>query len=193
MSERYNPRAENGAEIQEPTSSEQQEKLSAIENRAEQAKAENQGHEQQAREEVTKHSESKDLSQKAVESSEKDEGTHYSHVWHIKDLKAQAFNQTMARTRRHLSRSERKLSKFVHRPNVERISDMGAKTVARPSGILVGGAISLVGTLAVVYISKTLGTPIPKTMFLALFIAGFVVGLFIELIVKAFRIRSRKL
>src|SRR5260221_186870 len=62
------------------------------------------------------------------------------------ELKTIALQRTLARVRRHLSSPDRLLSKVVHQPAVQAVSEAGAKTVARPSGLLLGSFTALVGS-----------------------------------------------
>jgi hypothetical protein len=116
-----------------------------------------------------------------------DEPTEHQHV--TKELKAIRYKETMRYVRRHLTKRERKFSNFVHTPTVEKISEVGAKTVARPSGLLGGGLVALVGSITVLYIARQYGFEVPNSLFMALFIVGFVVGLVGEFIITGFSLR----
>jgi len=102
--------------------------------------------------------------------------------WWSKELGRQTFDRTLTSVRRHLSAPEKQLSKFIHAPVVEKISDFGGKTVARPSGILLGGIFSFVGSLGVYLLARHLGGELRYSIFAATFIAGYLLGLVVELI-----------
>ena len=106
-----------------------------------------------------------------------------------KELKSVKYKETMRYVRRHLSPSERKLSSFMHTPVVEKVSEVSSKTIARPSGILGGGLIALIGSLGVLFFAHRFGFEVPNSIFAALFIIGFGVGLIGELIVKSLALR----
>lgn len=108
-----------------------------------------------------------------------------------KQLKADTYKRTLRKAQAHLSRSERSFSKIIHRPVIERTSDIAAKTVARPSGILFGGICAFLGTLFVLLISKRSGFSYNYLLFALMFISGYVIGLILELIFRVLRKSSR--
>lgn len=85
--------------------------------------------------------------------------------------------------RRKLPRSEQMLSRIVHQPVVRVVSQAAGATISRPSGMLGGGLVALIGTSGYLYLAKHLGFSYNYFVFLALFAAGFVVGLILELLV----------
>lgn len=109
--------------------------------------------------------------------------------WWSKELGRQNLDRTLASVRRSLSAPEQQLSKFIHRPVVEKVSDLGGKTIARPSGILLGGIFSFVGSLGVYLLAKHLGGELRYSIFAITFVFGFILGLIVELL---WRIFSRK-
>lgn len=111
--------------------------------------------------------------------------------WWSGELQVQALDRMLSSVRRRLSKPERRLSRIIHQPVVEKVSDVGAKTVARPSGILFGGIFSFVGSLVAYLLAKHLGGELRFSVFLLFFAGGFIVGLFVELGVRLFRIRYR--
>lgn len=102
--------------------------------------------------------------------------------WWSKELGRQTFDRTLTSVRHKLSAPEKQLSKFIHRPVVEKISDFGGKTVARPSGILLGGIFSFVGSLGVYLLARHLGGELRYSIFAATFIGGYLLGLIVELV-----------
>lgn len=109
-----------------------------------------------------------------------------------KKIKDEHYRQTLRRIQTHLTPKQKRFSSIIHNPKVEKISEIGAKTIARPSGLLGGGAISLIGSLVVIVIAKTIGFSVPNSIFAALFVVGFLAGLLVELILKSYP-RKRKL
>jgi len=97
-------------------------------------------------------------------------------------LKKQAYKKVLSQARKQLSPSERTFSSVIHSPTIEKASDIGAKTVARPSGILTGGIVAFVGSSVLFYMSKHYGYRYNPFVFIALLVIGFVAGLLLELV-----------
>lgn len=108
-----------------------------------------------------------------------------------KELKEIAFKRTLKKTQSKLPAEQRVFSKLIHQPTVEKISDLGSKTVARPSGILFGGIFSFIGSSFFLWASKYYGFEYNFLLFLIFFIGGFFLGLIVELIFKLF-FRNKK-
>lgn len=101
-----------------------------------------------------------------------------------KELKADAYNKTLRRIRGSLSAPNRAFSRVVHNRTVESISNVSAKTVARPSAFLGGSAGALIGSTVLLYMAKHYGFTYNYTVFLVLFVGGFAVGLLVELVFR---------
>ena len=101
--------------------------------------------------------------------------------WWSKELGRQTFDRTLTAVRRQLSAPEKQLSKFIHKPVIEKTSDFVGKTIARPSGILLGGIFSFIGSLGVYLIARHLGGEIRYSIFAVTFIGGYLLGLIVEL------------
>ncbi|HSX53183.1 MAG TPA: hypothetical protein VLF90_02320 [Patescibacteria group bacterium] len=104
-----------------------------------------------------------------------------------KDLKAEAFQRALNRTRKHLSSPERGLSKAIHQPVVDAISGVAEKTIARPTGLLTGAIVALIGSSYVFYSAKHYGWHYNYLIVFILFVGGYVVGLILEIIWFALR------
>jgi hypothetical protein len=104
-----------------------------------------------------------------------------------RQIKSEAYKRTLTRTQKSLSPPARAFSKLVHNPAIDTISEVGAKTVARPSGILAGGIFACLGSGLFLWISKHYGYEYNFLLFALFFIGGFGVGLIIELLVRLFR------
>lgn len=101
-------------------------------------------------------------------------------------LKKASYQQTLKFIRSRLPKSKKAFSKVIHNSTIEAVSNVSAKTVARPSGLLGGGIGAFVGSLYLLYVSKTYGfSDYNYAMFFLLFAGGFLVGLAIELMVWA--------
>ncbi len=101
-----------------------------------------------------------------------------------KEIKDLAYNKTLKKVRTQLPKSQRLFSATIHQPIVEAVSNIGAKTIARPSGIMGGGVFALFGSIILLLFAKTNGFSYNYFAFFAFFGIGFLVGLVIELLRK---------
>jgi len=101
------------------------------------------------------------------------------------ELKTMGGRRTLNNVRRHLNAPSRAFSKVIHQSAVEKVSEVAAPTVARPSGILGGGIFALLGSLILLYATKHYGYTYNYFVFVILFVGGFVAGMLVELIVRA--------
>lgn len=99
-----------------------------------------------------------------------------------RELKQMSWDRTMVRVRKQLSAPNRVLSKVIHQPAVNAVSEVGAKTVARPSGLLFGGICAFVGSSFFLYFAKHYGFRYNYLMFALFFVGGFFLGLVLELV-----------
>lgn len=102
-------------------------------------------------------------------------------------VKKAAYQRELHRIQKQLSKPERGFSKVIHKPVVEAISNVGSKTVARPSGVLGGGIAALIGGAIVLWMSRHYGFRYNFFVFIALLGIGFGIGLVIEATYKAIR------
>ncbi len=105
-----------------------------------------------------------------------------SSLYVSRELKAQTFQRTMTRIRKALPLHERTLSRVIHQPVVDAVSRAGAKTVARPSGLLGGSIVAFIGSSAFLWAAKRYGFAYNYLLFFLLFIGGFAIGMTIELV-----------
>lgn len=104
-----------------------------------------------------------------------------------RELKGVAYARSMERIRSNLSAPDRALSKVIHTPAIDAISNGLAKTITRPSGILGGGTFALIGSLGLVYFSSHYGVAYNYTAFAFLYIAGYLAGVIVEAIIRIIR------
>ncbi len=104
-----------------------------------------------------------------------------------KELKQQAYRRTIKKAQSHLRGPEKSFSKAIHNPTVERVSDVAAKTIARPSGFLLGSICAFIASSIILYISKRSGFTYNYLLFVIVFAGGYVVGVIIELALRPFR------
>lgn len=83
-----------------------------------------------------------------------------------------------------LSPAQRLFSSSIHQPAIRQISSIGAKTVARPYGLLGGGVMAFCGSLVYLLFSKYIGIQYNYLIFLFLFAIGYILATLYELIFK---------
>jgi hypothetical protein len=120
---------------------------------------------------------------KASESSSANTGGSQHHWW-SPEFKITSYKQTLGRVRKHLSPAEKTLSKIVHQPLVEQASEIGSKTIARPSGILVGSVLSFGLSTTAYILTKRYGYDLPNSIFGLCFVGGFMIGIIGEFVYK---------
>lgn len=106
-----------------------------------------------------------------------------------KQVKKLTYQRTLKRTQNRLRLPDRTLSRFIHQPAIEKVSELASKTIARPSGLLGGSILAFLGTLSVLLLSRKYGYEFNYLVFFMMFVGGFAVGALAELTAKAF---SRK-
>lgn len=102
-------------------------------------------------------------------------------------LKGNAFKQRMREVQRKETPAQRTFSKFIHQPVVESVSNVAEGTVARPSGLLFGGLLSVISSIAVLYICRHYGYEYNFLIGMLFFVGGFVLGILIEGIYRLFK------
>lgn len=117
---------------------------------------------------------------------EKDKPKHHN-LYITKETKKASYKKTLHHVQRQLPKRERALSKVIHQPVVEKVSELSAKTIARPSGLLAGGVCAFVGSSLVFYMAKHYGFRYNFFVFIVLMVGGFGLGLLLELLWNATR------
>jgi preprotein translocase subunit SecF len=104
-----------------------------------------------------------------------------SHTFGVhKELKLENYKRILSSVQSRLKGPEKTFSKAIHNKQVDAISSAGAKTVARPVGILVGGAAAFIGSLVVLMFARRYGFTYNFFMFGLLFVGGYLVGTLAE-------------
>jgi hypothetical protein len=103
--------------------------------------------------------------------------------------KQDALKRTLRHISRELSPSQRVFSKIIHNRVVDTVSEVGSKTVARPSALLGGGMGAFIGSSVLLFYAKKYGFRYNFTAFLLLFVLGFGIGIAFELLIKLLRKR----
>ncbi len=107
------------------------------------------------------------------------------------ELKDLAFQRLLTRTRKQLNLPDKLLSRVVHQPLLDSLSRAGEATVARPSGILFGSLVSLLGSSVAFYAAKHYGFTYNFLLFAVLFAGGFILGLILEAGLKLVHLKHR--
>lgn len=107
-------------------------------------------------------------------------------------LKSEAYQHTLKSIRAKLPKTSKAFSKFAHHKVVDVLSEAGAKTVARPSGLLGGSLVSFAGSLILLYYSRHYGFTYNYALLFMLFIAGFLAGVVLEIIIWTLYSRRRQ-
>ena len=108
------------------------------------------------------------------------------------ELKQITLSHELQQIRRRLPKPQQALSKVIHQPIVRVASEFVGSTASRPSGILGGGLVALVGTSVYLYMAKHNGFSYNYTVFLILFVGGFLLGLILEFAVYSVALSRRK-
>ncbi len=93
-----------------------------------------------------------------------------------------SFNTVMAQVRSHLSRTERKMSYFIHIPLVEKLSDFIGNLFLTPLGVLLGGGLATLGLASYLLVSHTAALQVTGSEMYVLFLVGCVLGAVFELL-----------
>lgn len=101
-------------------------------------------------------------------------------------LKQDAYSKLLANTRSQFAKPEQLFSTIVHRPSVEKISDVASKTVARPIGTTYGALATFIGLSIALFFAYRYGFSFNYLLFVLLFVGGYVIATTIELLLKPF-------
>ena len=101
-----------------------------------------------------------------------------------KEIKKTAMNRTLVRIHKRESLPARTFSKVIHNEAVERASEAVGNTVARPSGMVGGAFVSLVGTSLLLWLTRHYGYEYNYLMVIIFFGVGMAIGLGIEAFYK---------
>lgn len=122
-----------------------------------------------------------------AESETRDEPEAANTYWNSHEYREMAFKQLMTKVRKNLNGPERVASKLFHQPLVERASEVGSKTIARPSGVLVGSIFSFITSLITYILAKQNGYDMSYSIFIMSFIGGFILGVIAEFAYRVVR------
>jgi len=139
-------------------------------------------HDSQEKAEDARHEASQEaLSRDEVLATQQEEEPEEAQIPVNSELKGMAYQRTLNRVRKDLSAPERSFSKVIHNKAVESFSEAAGKTVARPSGLLFGGIFAFIGSSLFLWATKHYGYEYNFLLFALFFVAGFALGLLLEL------------
>ncbi|MBP7837275.1 hypothetical protein KA021_01070 [Candidatus Saccharibacteria bacterium] len=104
-----------------------------------------------------------------------------------KEDKEYGFKATMHTVRKNMSAPEKQFSKFIHRPVIEKASEIAGNTVARPSGIAGAAIAAFIGLLSLYGIAKFVGFTLSGSEMPLLLLFGFALGIIAEWVFKSIR------
>ena len=107
-------------------------------------------------------------------------------------LKTNAYNRILSKTQHKLNKPARAFSKFTHSPVVDKISNVSAQTVARPSGFLGGSIFAFLGSSLLYYFSKHYGFKYNYLLVFMFFVGGYAVGALLELFIWLIYTRKQR-
>lgn len=90
------------------------------------------------------------------------------------------FERTMTSIRKDMTPASRTLSKIIHNPTVDKISNVVGSTVARPNLILAGALGTLVICTVIYMVAKFYGYRLSGSEAIVTFILGWMVGAIVE-------------
>lgn len=108
-----------------------------------------------------------------------------------KELKGIALQRVLTRTRKQLSAPGRLISRIIHQPVVEAVSSAAEKTIARPSGFLIGSIVACAGSAIFLYAARTYGFRYNFLTIIFLFVGGYLLGTTIELVWRLIKIKQK--
>ena len=98
--------------------------------------------------------------------------------------KKSVYKKEIKSVQSHLPRGSRVFSKIVHNPVIEKVSDVTAVTIFRPSALIGGSLAGLIFGIAIYVAAQYYGYIMPNWILVALLIAGALLGLILEAFAK---------
>ncbi len=92
--------------------------------------------------------------------------------------------KTLDSIRRNLSPPDQRFSKIMHNPVISNVSEVAAKTLARPYAILSGGLVACIGSALYMYFTRHLGYQYNFFVPILLFFVGLIVSIAVEVLYK---------
>lgn len=102
-------------------------------------------------------------------------------------LQNQQIKRTIQQTQKQLKKPDRAFSKVIHQPAIQAVSSALEGTLARPSGLLMGGLFSVIGSIVVLWICRHYGYEYNFMIGLACLAGGFTFGVIVEAVYRGFQ------
>lgn len=179
MSEKHTSHVEHGHEQADNTHEAKQraqELLNEAKREASEAKHHHKEHIDELRNEIEKQA-STTQEMGASEAINQQEPEAANTYWYSAEYRKQAYDQMLRTVRNRLPKRDQLASKVFHQPVIEKASEIGSKTVARPSGVLTGSILSFVASFVTYFFSKRYGFDMTYSIFIMSFLGGFILGI----------------
>lgn len=103
------------------------------------------------------------------------------------ELRKRSIDDNLKKIQRELPGPQKAFSRFVHQPVINAVSEVSAKTIARPSGLLFAGLLSVVTSLGLLIACRYYGYRYNFLIGLVALGVGFGLGLILDLLFSLFR------
>lgn len=127
--------------------------------------------------------EAADLSPKENEDNHKTADTY----WYNKMYQQDAYKQLLTRVQYKLGKTDRFTSKIIHQPIVEKVTEYGSRTAARPSGLLTGSIFAFIANIVTYTIARRNGYDMTYSVSILSFAGGFAIGIVSEYVYKGIK------
>lgn len=108
----------------------------------------------------------------------------HSSLHSFRALRSVSYASMLSSVRKHLNTRDKAISRLIHKPTVEKLSEVASATVARPTGLFSAGLFAFIGSIVSLYMAKEYGFIYNTNLFILLLVVGYVVGLVFELLQK---------
>lgn len=100
------------------------------------------------------------------------------------ELRDTALKRSLRNIQKSLNPYQKPFSRLIHNDAIEQISEAGAKTVARPEGLLFGGIAAFISSTVILIICRYYGYEYNYLIGLASFPAGYIFGILARLMYR---------
>lgn len=102
------------------------------------------------------------------------------------ELKSNTLKRSLDDLQEELRFYQRPFSRLIHNDVIDQISDLGAKTIARPEGLFTGGLVMFFASLLTLLICRYYGYPYDYFIGIVSFPVGYILGVLAKLLIKSF-------
>lgn len=104
-----------------------------------------------------------------------------------KELHDDSYKQVLRFINGHLGARMAVLQRYMHNRVSDKLTNFVTQTAGRPSGVLGGGVVAGIGSVAAWYLASRYGFHYPPMSLTFFYVVGFMFGLFIEVCIKLMR------